>query len=69
MAERSGGRWRQSDKEVQQDATLETEMLESRAEALMQAECCGLEVRAPGRFGLRRSIPQRLFLPEWPFIP
>ncbi|OYW72407.1 MAG: hypothetical protein B7Z37_24935 [Verrucomicrobia bacterium 12-59-8] len=27
---------------------------ERRAEAWADAECCGLEVRAPGRFDLRR---------------
>jgi hypothetical protein len=43
---------------MQQDDTLEPEMLESRAETGVQAECCGLEVRAPGLIGLRRSIPR-----------
>ena len=43
-------------------------MLESRAETRVQAESCllrrgyegqdGLEVRAPGPIGLRRSIPR-----------
>ena len=57
-AERSGGRWWQSDKAAEQDAALEPEMLESRAETGVHAECCGLEVRAPGPIGLRQSIPR-----------
>ena len=42
-------------------------MLESRAKAWVHAECSGLEVRAPGLFGLRRSIPRWPFLTDWPF--
>ncbi|WP_397384903.1 hypothetical protein, partial [Prosthecobacter sp.] len=37
------------------------ETVKSDREAMeprVSAECCGLEVRAPGRFGLRRSIPR-----------
>ena len=41
-----------------QNGTLEAEKLRRGAEAWAHTACCGLEVRAPGVFDLRRSIPK-----------
>lgn len=41
-----------------QDGTLDPEKLTRSAETWAHAACCGLEVRAPRVFDLRRSIPK-----------
>jgi hypothetical protein len=47
-----------------QEDTLEAAMLKRREEAWVHAECCGLEVRAPGLFGLRRSSLKKTPFPH-----